>query len=118
MNYADAARIAHEVNRAYCESIGDTTQPEWSKAPDWQQTSAINGIRAHWTALASGRQPSPRESHDAWIAEKFASGWKFGPVKDAEKKEHPCIVPYDELPLIQRAKDMLFVAVAKATFVV
>ena len=29
-------------------------------------------------------------------------------TKDAEKKTHPCIVPYSDLPVVQRAKDYLF----------
>lgn len=40
-----------------------------------------------------------------------AAGWKYGPVKDPERKEHPCFVPYDGLPPEQRAKDYLFRAV-------
>jgi hypothetical protein len=29
-------------------------------------------------------------------------------VKDTELKKHPCIVPFDELPEKQRAKDYIF----------
>lgn len=39
---------------------------------------------------------------------------KFGPVKDPERKEHPCFVPYDQLPAAQRAKDHIFNAVVRA----
>jgi hypothetical protein len=35
-------------------------------------------------------------------------------VKDAEKKEHPCFRPYDELPAEQKIKDALFIAVVHA----
>jgi hypothetical protein len=48
------------------------------------------------------------------MADKEADGWKHGPVKDPEKKEHPCMVPYGQLPAEQRAKDYLFIAVVKA----
>jgi hypothetical protein len=41
-------------------------------------------------------------------------GWKYGPVKDPEKKEHPCFVPYDRLPTEQKAKDYIFGAVVKS----
>ncbi len=34
-------------------------------------------------------------------------------MKDAEKKEHPCFVPYAELPAKQRMKDHLFGAVVR-----
>lgn len=108
MNIEQIARIAHETNRAYCESIGDASQPQWENAPDWQRQSAINGVRFHLDAHGRGEQPAPSASHDSWLAEKRADGWTYGPVKNAEKREHPCFVPYDELPVEQRLKDYLF----------
>lgn len=102
------ARATHETNRAWCLAHGDTSQPAWDDAPDWQKASAINGIRG---VLAGN---TPEQSHESWLAEKAATGWKFGAVKDPEKKEHPCFVPYAELPPEQRAKDHVFVAVARA----
>lgn len=50
----------------------------------------------------------PSDSHESWLKEKELSGWKYGPIKDPEKKEHPCFVPYDELPVEQKVKDYLF----------
>ena len=50
----------------------------------------------------------PSASHESWMNQKTEEGWKYGPVKDAEKKEHPCYVPYDELPPAQKSKDFLF----------
>lgn len=97
------ARAAHEVNRAYCIAIGDTSQPPWDEAPDWQKSSALKGVEG---VLAGN---TPRESHESWLEEKRATGWKYGPTKDPEKKEHPCFVAYDKLPPAQQAKDRLFV---------
>jgi hypothetical protein len=54
---------------------------------------------------------TPEDSHKNWLAHKVKDGWVYGPVKDVEKKEHPCMVPYEELPLEQRVKDYLFRAV-------
>jgi hypothetical protein len=102
------ARAAHEANRAYCLALGDTSQPSWEEAPDWQKSSAVNGV----LGVIEGN--GPRESHASWLREKEATGWKYGPVKDPEKKEHPCFVPYDELPEAQKMKDGIFVAVVIA----
>jgi hypothetical protein len=106
------ARAAHEANRAYCLALGDLSQPSWEDAPDWQKASAINGVAG---ALAGN---TPEQSHESWLKEKRETGWKYGKVKDPDKKEHPCFVPYGELPLFQRAKDHLYLAtvcsVAKA----
>ena len=38
------ARICHEVNRAYCASIGDSSQVSWDEAEDWQRDSAVKGV--------------------------------------------------------------------------
>jgi hypothetical protein len=110
MNHEQIARVAHEVNRAYCESLGDHSQPSWDDAPDWQRKSAVNGVHFHF----QNPQASPSASHDNWLAEKLADGWKAGPLKDPTKKEHPCCVPYDQLPQEQRSKDFLFRAVVHA----
>jgi len=110
MNVEAIARVCHEANRAYCESLGDASQQPWEQAPDWQRTSAINGVQF----ALDHPDAKPSDSHESWLAEKRATGWKFGPVKDPEKKEHPCFVPYADLPPSQRAKDMLFLAVVRA----
>lgn len=102
------ARAAHEANRAYCIALGDTSQASWESAPEWQKTSARNGVLG---ALAGN---TPEQSHESWLAEKRATGWKYGPVKDVEKREHPCFVPYAALPAAQKEKDHIFVGVVRA----
>lgn len=101
------AVVCHEANRAYCAAIGDASQVPWADAPEWQRSSAVKGVEFN---LANPCAP-PSASHDCWLEEKRATGWTFGPAKDPEKKEHPCFVPYEQLPLEQRLKDHLFKAV-------
>lgn len=100
------ARACHEVNRSYCDLIGDYSQVAWADAPQWQRDSAINGV-----ALAA-KGATPEELHESWSDQKRADGWAWGPVKDAEAKTHPCLVPYAELPAEQKVKDLLFHDVA------
>jgi len=102
------ARAAHEVNRVYCMALGDGSQVPWEHAPEWQQTSARKGV------VGALQGNTPEQSHESWLEEKRATGWKYGPTKDAEKKEHPCFVPYAQLPPEQRAKDALFVTTVRA----
>lgn len=106
---------AHEANRAFCLAIGDTSQAPWDNAPDWQKTSTRNGVIG---VLVDGN--TPEDSHLTWLKEKANTGWKYGPVKDPEKKEHPCFLPYDQLPVADRMKDYIFVrtvnVVAEACF--
>jgi RyR domain len=110
MNVEQIARICHETNRAYCQTIGDESQKTWELADQWQRDSAIRGVEY---ALANPNAPASAQ-HDAWLSDKARDGWKYGPVKDAEKKEHPCFVSYSELPIEQRLKDHLFKAIVRA----
>lgn len=104
MNRTDIAKVAHEINKSFCASIGDTSQPSWEDAPEWQKESAINGVNFH----IDNPEASPSASHENWLKQKEEDGWKHGPVKNPETKEHPCFVPYDQLPVEQRSKDYLF----------
>lgn len=106
-NYESIAKICHEANRAYCESLGDQSQLTWADAPQWQKTSAINGVAFH----AEHPEADDAASHNSWLAEKVRTGWVYGEVKDPEKKTHPCIVSFSELPVEQQAKDKLFRAI-------
>jgi|SRR5580700_842774 hypothetical protein len=108
------AKVCHEANRAYCATLGDHSQPTWEDAPEWQRSSAIKGVEFHIANLSAGTKPAPSASHDSWLAQKRAEGWKFGLVKDAATKEHPCFVPYEQLPLDQRLKDYIFAAICEA----
>ena len=103
------AAVCHEVNKAYCESIGDLSQPSWDEAPEWQKTSAINGVEFHLVS-----DVTPEESHENWLKQKLEEGWVYGKEKDPEKRTHPCIKRYEDLPKRQQAKDSLFKAVVDA----
>lgn len=43
--------------------------------------------------------------HDVWAQNRINEGWKYGKKRDEEKKETPCLVPYSELPEIEKAYD-------------
>lgn len=101
------AKICHEVNRAYCQAIGDMSQVPWDDAPQWQKDSAIMGVKLHINDHSAG----PQASHESWMAQKISEGWKYGPVKNPEIKEHPCMVEFSKLPVEQQAKDYIFRAI-------
>src|SRR6478609_296777 len=104
-------RICHEVNRAWCAFNGDYTQPTWDSAPDWQRESAIAGVKFHQDNPTAGDSAS----HDEWLRHKIADGWKYGAVKLPDAKEHPCLVPFDQLPAEQQFKDRLFRTIVHAS---
>ena len=107
MDIVQIAKACHEANRGLCLAFGDTSQKSWEESPDWQQSSTIKGVEFH----RDNPDATPSASHESWLEEKFRDGWKYGPVKDADAKEHPCFVPYDELPADQRVKDYAFKAI-------
>lgn len=98
------AKVCHEVNRAYCQSLGDFSQLPWDDCPQWQKDSAMLGVELHSTRPDAG----PHASHDSWMKQKVNSGWVYGLVKDELERTHPCIVPFAELPVAQQAKDYIF----------
>ncbi len=109
MNNEQIARVCHEVNRAYCQALGDMSQPAWEDAPQWQKDSALLGVKLH-----TEKNVGPEASHESWMAQKVAEGWGYGPEKSPDAKTHHCIVPFAELPREQQAKDFIFRAVVHA----
>jgi hypothetical protein len=106
----DIAKMCHETNKHFTRLIGDYSQHSWEEAEEWQRQSAIEGVKF----ALENPDASASAQHDAWCRDKVKDGWKYGPAKDAEKKEHHCLVPYCELPQEQRTKDHLFKAIVKA----
>ena len=51
-----------------------------------------------------------RSAHDQWVRQRRAEGWTHGPRPDDGRKEHPLLVPYDQLPEIERARGRLTAA--------
>ncbi|MBR5481601.1 MAG: hypothetical protein IKU85_07920 [Bacteroidaceae bacterium] len=43
--------------------------------------------------------------HEVWAQSRIAEGWTYGPQRDDTKKEHPCLVPYNELPEVEKEYD-------------
>lgn len=46
-----------------------------------------------------------RNVHDVWAQGRIAEGWTYGRQRDDKGKTHPCLVPYEELPDIEREYD-------------
>jgi ryanodine receptor 2 len=44
-------------------------------------------------------------NHDIWAQQRFRTGWTYGPARNDERKEHPCLVPYQELPESEKVYD-------------
>ena len=101
-NPEDIASVCHEANRAFCLTIGDNSQLPWDECADWQRQSSIDGVEF----FIENPDSTPEDMHQAWMKEK--KGWKYGTVKDSDKKTHPSFLPYDQLSTEEKLKDSLF----------
>ena len=57
---------------------------------------------------------TPEQNHENWMKCKTEQGWVYGEVKDFEKKTHPDLVPFNELPKIEADKDIMDAMMNKA----
>lgn len=104
MDQHKIAKICHELNMNYCRAIGDYSHLPWEHTPQSQKDSILKGV----DFIVKHPDSTPKGSHEAWFKFKAEEGWKYGEEKDTLLKEHPCMVPYDQLPIEQRIKDELF----------
>ena len=43
--------------------------------------------------------------HEVWAQSRISQGWTYGPERSDALKHHPCLVPYEELPEVEKAYD-------------
>lgn len=109
-NIIAIAKVCHQANKAWCEANGDNSQKNWDEAEQWQRNSAIAGVNFK----INNPNAAEDAQHNAWMKDKIDAGWVYGEVKDAEAKTHPCIVPFNQLPIFQQQKDKLFCGIVEA----
>lgn len=105
------AGVAYEAMRAYRAALNPRdTRVEWYRASD--------GVREQYCAAVAlyikepGRDPSYQ--HEMWMQNKLEDGWEWGPEESEHFKQHPCLRPYEDLPVAEKRKDVLFQAIVRA----
>lgn len=43
--------------------------------------------------------------HEVWAKNRMDQGWTYGPERSDILKQHPCLIPYEDLPEIEKAYD-------------
>ena len=43
--------------------------------------------------------------HEVWAKSRMDQGWTYGPERSDILKQHPCLIPYEDLPEIEKAYD-------------
>ena len=56
-------------------------------------------------ALIEAAERLARNAHDVWARGRLAEGWRWGPVRNDEAREHPLLIPYEELPESEKEYD-------------
>lgn len=46
-----------------------------------------------------------RNVHEVWAQSRMSQGWTYGEKRNDTLKQHPCLVPYEDLPEVEKAYD-------------
>jgi hypothetical protein len=104
------AAVCMNVNAGLQAALGDEQVITWDDAPEEIRASTVQGVLYH----LENPNVTPEQSHASWLAAREAAGWVLGEVKDLKAKTHPCMLPFDQLPIMQKAKDHIFKATVDA----
>lgn len=104
------ARTVHEAIRAWTAAHGDTPPPHWRQAPRWMKDSSLESV----DFVLRHPGADDLKQHDQWMAQKQRDGWVYGEKKDEKKKTHPMLVPFEQLPEMEKRKDTLLRAIVLA----
>jgi len=62
----------------------------------------LNGLQPLVEALV-------RNAHEIWAQQRIKDGWTWGPQRDDSRKQHPCLIPYEDLPDSEKLYDRAIV---------
>jgi hypothetical protein len=102
------APVVHDANAVLRKLNNEDDVTKWEDANDSDKASTFSAL----IKLVQDPDMSGEQLHNAWMAEKVASGWVYGKEKSYSLKMHPCMVPYSQLDSIQKAKDEMFRTIA------
>ena len=46
-----------------------------------------------------------RNVHEVWAQSRISQGWTYGPERNDALKHHPCLIPYEDLPEVEKDYD-------------
>jgi ryanodine receptor 2 len=90
-----ASKVQAGMTRQQSEEVDVSYEPD----PIYTSKSVVTPDIVELTELLA------KNSHDVWAQQRIKDGWKFGAKRDDAKKEHPCLVPYEDLPESEKQYD-------------
>ena len=98
------ARVFYAASLVLQEALGEP-QPAWDELPAWQQDAMVDVTRRCMVGA------TPEQLHALWVQHYSAHGWTYGPQKNWETKQHPVILPWQQLPGRYQARFKLWQAI-------
>lgn len=109
-------RAAMEINYNYLKRLQPSSaensdaETEWNKLNGFLKQSNISSAAFFRVIKALADDGTDRETlarleHIRWCRFHYLNFWTYSPRYDSEKKLHPCLLPFDELPQEERNKD-------------
>ena len=93
------AGIVYAATDAYNVAVDDAEpRPRWLDLDEGMQAKVIEAV----VAIRDTEAANVEHNHELWCEQMEAAGWHHGPTLDYETKEHPNLVPYEDLPLPSR----------------
>ena len=106
-------RIVQAAIREYTDSPLCWDLPQW----EWARANYVSTERLrHGMMLRDANGPGlPYDAaRNMWLRQMEADGWRYGPVGSVENKEHPWMIPYEDLPVDEKIRHRLRAGVADA----
>lgn len=55
--------------------------------------------------LLSLQEKLAEHIHDVWSLSRIEQGWTYGPSRNDVQRQHPCLLPYSQLPESEKLLD-------------
>jgi hypothetical protein len=91
-NFSDLPESLKYSNLRQARSITDKLKlMGWEMRPKGSTGNVVNQIKDDIVETLAIFE------HEAWMAERLSTGWNYGPVRNADEKTSPYLVPYNQL---------------------
>lgn len=96
------AEICLNAVSVHAQAFGGTV-PKWNEALQEQQQQAVDEVLCY----LNRPEATPYQLHGGWIQDMLDAGWSRGNEFSAERKLHPGLVPFVDLPAERQAEKLL-----------
>lgn len=103
-------KLCHDANNELMVANGETPQGAWDTLDDHLKQMTRDSVQV----IINDPTITAEDIHNTWMDNKRRDGWVYGTTKDATKKTHPLMIPFDEMNDIDKAKDQSFIDIVNS----